>query len=94
MVSKDDVLNALAEEWGLTDATDDEFTQSDLEEALRATKSVVSSSTISRKLSIMADEGIIEHREVRAATTGGRCKAYKPAEGKTWDDVLQYIKKK
>jgi len=91
-MNKDDVLKQLAHEWAVTDIRDDELTTSDIKDALYKAGSRASKEFVSRRMKRLVDEGLVQRREVRLAEGGGRRFAYSPVEGKTWEDVLQYIK--
>jgi len=92
--NKNAVLMALAEEWGIHDVKEDEFTRNELDAMLKEVGSEISPAHIQRKLKALVTDGVLTSRSARIPGGGGRCNAYKPAEGKTWEDVLQYIKVK
>lgn len=92
-MDKERVIQQLASAWAITDIREDELTTADMREALQAVGSRNSREFVSRKMSALMEKGLLQRREVRV-NGGGRRYAYSPAEGKTWEDVLQYIKVK
>jgi predicted transcriptional regulator len=91
MANKEDVLMALAQEWGERIIRDDELTRLQIQEALG---DPLSDSFVRRKLKDMCNGKILQRRSVQRETgIGGSCYAYSPGEGKEWKDVLQYLKK-
>lgn len=90
-MDKEKVIQQLANAWAITDIREDELTTSEVREALKEVGSRNSREFVSRKMSSLVEQEILQRREVRVVG-GGRKYAYSPAEGKTWEDVLQYIK--
>ena len=94
MANKEAVINALAKEWHTGIQTENEFTTSDMSRALSQTGTSLSRGEISRKMKKLIDDGVLQSRRVKRKDGSGSCNAYSPVEGKSWEDVLQYIKKK
>jgi len=95
MVNKEEVLMELSKLWTADAVRDDELTKAEIMESIIKIGGKVSKSYIERRLIEMCDEGIMGRRSAkRRSGVGGKCFAYSPAEGKTWEDVLQYLKNK
>lgn len=92
MVSKTEVLRALTEEWGCLPPKENEMVVKEFEAILNQIGMDLHRSTISTKLSNMISKGMLQDRWAQNPGGGSRIKAYSPAEGKEWEDVLQYIK--
>jgi len=93
-MDKERVLKALADEWRTEAVRDDEFTTSDMREMLKVNGSDNSKDFVYQKLGRMVADNILSVRRAKQKQAGGSVNAYSPAEGKTWEDVLQYIKVK
>ena len=95
MVNKEEVLTTMSKLWADDAVRDDELTKIEIINAVTEIGGSVSASYIDRRLIKMCDEGIMGRRSAKRRTgVGGKCYAYSPAEGKTWEDVLQYLKNK
>jgi predicted transcriptional regulator len=92
MMDKEKVLRILAKEWGVLPQQEDEFSTKDILEAIRELGAVASEGHIQRKLKKVIQEGFLTKRAIKSHAGGGHMNVYSPAEGKTWEDVLQYIK--
>lgn len=91
-MDKDAVIAQLASEWNMEPVRDDEITVKDFVEFGIID---LSADTIRNRLDRLEKEGILKKRQARnQSESGGHCSAYSVVEGKTWEDVLQYIKKK
>ena len=92
-MDKDKVLQQLVDAWAVTPIRDDELTIKDISEALRKAGSKHSKDFVHRRVTNLLDVGVLQRREVRVnGSSQGLSYAYSPADGKTWEDVLQYIK--
>ena len=92
-MDKEKVLAQLADVWAVTDIRDDELTLNDVRDALKAAGSKHSKEFTTRRMKSLLEAGLVERREVRIGSkAGGVQYAYSPVEGKSWEDVLQYIK--
>jgi len=94
MSTKDEVLRALVQEWGLTEPKENEMTVKELVDIMNMSDHTTDTSNIYNNLAKMVDQGILQNRWAKNPHGGSRLKAYSPAEGKTWEDVLQYIRGK
>ena len=93
-MDKERVLKALADEWRTEAVREDEFTTNDMRDILKDVGSDSGKHIVYDKLGKMVADGILSVRKARRKQAGGNVNAYSPAEGKTWEDVLQYIKVK
>lgn len=90
-MDKNAVLKQLIDEWNQDPLQEDEFTIKDLEELPELN---LKKDAIRNRLESLISGGVLKKRLVRNPYSSGNCSAYSVAEGKTWEDVLQYIKKK
>jgi len=90
-MEKDKLLAQLSQEWCISKPRDDELTARDIMDALKAVGSLNSKEYVYRKLKDLCDQELLQKRPA-LRNGGGKITAYSPAEGKTWEDVLQYIK--
>ena len=94
MMDKEKVLNELAEAWGMLPQQENELTSGDILQYFSEQGFILSLGYIQRKLKTLADQKMLQYRIIMSSSGGGNTKAYSPVNGKTWEDVLQYIKKK
>ena len=91
-MDKDAIIAQLTNEWNMEPVRENEITIRDLTESGRIN---LSSDAIRNRLDKLEKDGVLKKRQARnQSDTGAHCSAYSVAEGKTWEDVLQYIKKK
>lgn len=90
-MDKEKVLAQLSREWCVLPPREDELTARDIMNALKSVGSLNSKEYVYRKLKDLCDQEILQKRQA-LRSGGGKITAYSPAEGKSWEDVLQYIK--
>lgn len=90
-MDKEKALNQLANAWGINEIKEDEFTIAELENTLRTIGRSLGRSCIQKKLKGLVDVDMLAVRQVKNPVARGSCFAYKPAVGKTWEDLLQYF---
>lgn len=93
-MDKNEVLQQLAEEWNQEAVREDELTVIETSRFLKDAGMEMSTSYVGRKMKKLVDDGVLKSRTAKRNGVGGTIHAYSPVEGKTWEDVLQYIKKK
>ena len=91
---KEEVLRMLAKAWSCDNVREDEFTVADFVRILNSVGKKIGKSHIQRKLKDMVDAGKLKVRSAKNPATKATCNAYSPPEGKSWEDVLQYLKDK
>lgn len=90
-MDKNEVLKALAHEWGIEEVKENEFTRNDMLQMMKDAGYDVSENYVGKKIKSLTEAGILQGRSAKRPF-GGKVNAYSPAEGKSWEDVLQYIK--
>jgi hypothetical protein len=90
MMDKDAVIKILTKEWNREPVREDEMTINDFVEFSKP--KTVSREVIRKELEGIVDAGLLVVREAKMVGVAGTCNAYSLAEGKSWEDVLQYIK--
>ena len=84
----------LANAWSCELVREDEFIVNDFENILAQAGLDLCKSHIQRKLKDAVDAGMLKARTAKNPLSKGTCNAYNPPEGKSWEDVLQYLKDK
>jgi len=93
-MEKDKILTQLAKEWGQFPQQENELTVTDIIEAISGAGATASEAHIQRKLKKLVKENLLVSRKINSHSGGGQRWVYSPVEGKTWKDVLQYLKNK
>lgn len=91
-MDRGNILEMLAKEWGTLPQQDNEFSANEIHEFITKAGYVTNFDMIKKRLRSLEGQGILTTRGITAAGSGGRRYLYSPADGKTWEDVLQYIK--
>ena len=91
-MDKEKVLIMLAKEWGVLPIQENELSTRDILEAIHKSGAEASEGHVQRQLKKIIQEGLLTKRGVKSHSAGGHLNVYSPVEGKTWEDVLQYIK--
>ena len=91
-MDKERVLRMLAKEWGVLPIQENELSTRDILEAIHKSGAEASDGHIQRQLKKVIKEGLLTKRAVKSHAGGGHMIVFYPAQGKTWEDVLQYIK--
>lgn len=93
-MDKEEVLKQLAKAWGDFPQQENELSGRDILEAIELAGATVSIGHIQKQMRKLMDEGWVSSRKINSHASGGNMQIYSPAEGKTWEDVLQYLKNK
>lgn len=93
-MDKEKVLEQLAKAWGAFPQQDNELSARNIFDAIELAGGTISMGHVQKNMKKLMEEGWLSGRRINAHASGGKMHVYSPAEGKTWEDVLQYIKEK
>jgi len=94
MENREEILTMLAKEWGILPKQPNEFTTTEIAETMEKIGYEGGQTHIQRQVKGCVDAGFIQSRTIKSHGGGGQQKAFSPVDGKTWEDVLQYLKDK
>ena len=92
--NREEILKSLAKEWGILPQQENEFTVKELIKTIGSLGYEGSDGHITRQIKKCVSAGIVQLRSIKSHKGGGHQNAFSPADGKTWEDVLQYLKDK
>ena len=93
-MDKEKVLEQLAKAWGDFPQQDNELSGRDIIDAIELAGATASIGHIQKQTTKLVNEGWLSARKTNSHSSGGTMRIYSPVEGKTWEDVLQYLKNK
>jgi len=94
MENREEILITLARTWGILPKQANEFTTNEIIKVIENLGYEGGQTHIQRQVKECTDAGLLQARKIKSHEGGGNQNAFSPADGKTWEDVLQYLKDK